>query len=418
MTEQALRDFIKEKALLDMDGENGILYQAVKNATISEEPLYALLSRYAYDNFPDVPSEEVQSFFLNITDIDPYLTITVPTLESINPSLWSANFPAPVAVVANEEIMADNGKVMYQKFDVEGNSSLISEEEEPNEMVIVVRENERIVGVNINENKTISGSDGIKTLLGDTEEYDSDNILAYINNSKICDWSNSNNTENKYVMVNKYSILDLHRENYESKISNINGSNTTMANERSNCPRDTRNNTDEIVSFKLKAGWSSWLFLRDSWANGNVELFIILKRFQFSPAFPGDITKAILTANKHVIGSRSRKALLDCSGVCTAKVNNLPGTGMATFNWNKVLHGEECTYSWIEEDKGDPIEVTTTTKVKFKGIEISRSMSVKWDPTKDDELGDGIADYCNPNALTGAAHDAGAHIEFILRERQ
>ena len=407
MKEQTLREFIKEKSLLDMDGENGILYQAIKNESVGKEPLYLLLSKYALNDFSSYSQEEIQKFFLNITDIDPYLTIMLPTLENIDPSSWNTKSPAPVAVSINQEISAENGKVMVQQFDSEGNSSLISKKEDPNQMVIVVKENERIVGVNMQTEKTISGNDMTKTLLGDIEEKPAKDVIEkYVYNSKICNWSNSNNPSKGYKMVNKYTIFDLYNGKVESKASNSDNSNVNIGAERNTCPRDTKNNHDEIVSFRLKGGWSSWLFLRDSWVNNNVELFVILKRFQFSPAYPGDITKAILVSNKLVIGSRSKGSLLDCSGVCTGKVNNLPGTGMATFNWNKIQHGEECTYSWIEEDKGDPIEVTTTTKVKFKGVEISRSMSIKWDPTKDDELGDGIADYCNPNALIGALHDA------------
>ena len=137
MEEPGVRTLLKAEALKKFDNDYDVLFELVKNKEVKPGITFLqYLNSLASSN----------EAFSNLGEEAPLLTILVPELHKFSAGTWNANEEMPVVVVI-ENSFEEKKHAPLTAFDHTGNQLTLASNKEPDMPVIVVKENDRVVGV-------------------------------------------------------------------------------------------------------------------------------------------------------------------------------------------------------------------------------------------------------------------------------
>ncbi len=137
--DQEIRKFIKAKSLVQVDKDYDVIYHLIKNDKLESGTTFReALSKYSY-NIENLDK---------ITSYDQRLTILVPYYDSLrNAEKWDINNDiSPKIVLRDWNISRDTKELKC--FDAKGNISNIKRHGIPDEYMLVVKSNERLISHN------------------------------------------------------------------------------------------------------------------------------------------------------------------------------------------------------------------------------------------------------------------------------
>jgi hypothetical protein len=149
MAEPGVRSLLKEEALKKFDNDCDVLFQLVKDKEV--KPGITFLQ---YLN----SLSSTQDAFSNLAEDAPLLTILVPHLSVFSAAKWNINDEIPVVAVLKNDFSEKNHTPL-PAFDRDGNQLSFESNKAPKRPVVVVKENERLVGVSATTRnaRTLSG---------------------------------------------------------------------------------------------------------------------------------------------------------------------------------------------------------------------------------------------------------------------
>lgn len=378
-----VREFVRKNALQRFDGDNNFLFQFSKNAPVTGSIKTNNQKSLSFSEmlFPDIERARNNSGF-NLLDslalIHPLLQIAIPTLSTDSIEIWDVAEQIPlVAFVpqnAGEEIPA---------YDANGTKYALNAKEEPDRLVIVVSENERVMAIPKSSNGRKNYDDVFCMQL--TPVYSTDYYDYY------------------------------YRADYYEAVNSCysgGGGNGYGGGHNSNpatCDRLVNFGKDRFGKFKF----NSMKILRDAeaWIDGKPELRCIITLGAHLPSNFNTLNKVFTEA---------RHEFKDCDwfGInCWPTWVDFYPTEVVT--WDKALFGNLMKYTWIEEDNGDPIELTLNHTTQFDngdGSKTSVGGSVKVTiKHRDYLLGESIVEYCDKTANGGYTYNTGL-ISFQVRQ--
>ena len=211
--DENLRLFIKQKAVQKYSGDYDFPYALVKDDIVTgKETLAEILLKYT-----DV--QHTRNFGNNffsqaIVEGDPYLSILVPVLSTVNPENWDTKQIPEVVSYTNEK------GVEFQGFGVNGKTKLYKREIEPNQMTIVCKNSEGLIGLDINSYETILGNTLEKAITGKVEKDDAlrDKLRKIVDKSDIKMKFQKNNKEITFVKLNDIFPESIKKTNDNKKL--------------------------------------------------------------------------------------------------------------------------------------------------------------------------------------------------------
>ena len=395
-----LKDYIVAKAGEKFNGDFEILYAMVKDDEVEGMTLHQILLEAAMSN----PEDEVpEDFFSNeVVKADPYLTVYVDGIYYESPELQEN----PVTVGYETAEIDDTEAEYYNAFTQEGESVQVTEYVDT-EMLIGIKENERLILVDATSWTTINTVSifsffkiicpGIQAYIAalqyeifvEGKTYKIVNLIfAQALYDELCLDSDGD------------GILDINDDcPFDAGPASNNGCPTSSGCTEPVCDRTNNPGKKDFVH-KFK-------FTSCSAYNSTKELFEgdreMRATFAFSPngGTPIQITKA---------ASFSKKSLRTSKwGSC--KSTKTVTAGWEVFDWDYCLYGEEGIVTWIEEDNPDS-KAKITLSFTFKKGPITAGVSVDIPlGSKDDKLGQSLVQYKDP-ALGGQSTYNTGNISF------
>lgn len=377
-----VRDFIREEALKEFDGDFDILLAEAITKQV-HDPVsgrFITFGQLLIGNEKASPNHRTAPLTANALAKElPLMQISIPALEQADAGNWDTETTVPLVAYipsdTNEGIPA---------YDAVGNESILSATDEPAELVVVVGENERLVPLP-------SGTDeqGDHSVFACSAKIEADPYYR----SGFYDYYFTNDY---FEAINRCEI---------NRLADDLPPQQTLA----TCDRDTRQKKDEL----------------------NKMIFVSRNAFQkVSEWFDGglDIEVTIFFANANGAVARVMKALHgkdhefnNCSIFkCVPEWFEIEAE---IITWDKSIYGTAMLYIWFEKDPGNTTTYTTSFSSSFNlnGVTTTAVNSVSVSTTdKDDPLGEAIVEYCDPADGDGTLYTTGGKagaIRFYARER-
>lgn len=168
---EEIREFIKIKSLEQVDKDYDVIYHLVKNDKLkSGKTFRESLSSYCSNNIGELDK---------ITSYDQRLTILVPYYDSLrNAEKWDVNNDISSKIILRDHNISRDIKEL-KCFDAKGNTSKIKRHGIPDEYMLVVKSNERLISHDNtnrlknteNVGKSLENEDGVFAYFMD-EEFD------------------------------------------------------------------------------------------------------------------------------------------------------------------------------------------------------------------------------------------------------
>lgn len=362
------RSFIKEEALKEFDGDFDILFAEVKDKDLSQTPLKnsnhktfgSFLKSFSASDSKLKSDEDFSAFLNSLLKEHPLLQISMPEISEASTKNWNDLNYIPLVAVIPDNFDESTTKVIAA-YDMYGNVSYLDVNNYPENPVIVIGQNERLVAVK-KENQNNKSYKLIKPCLEpyyETETY-------------------------KYFMP-----IDCGGDS-DTSDGNTGGGATTY-------DRDKNGNRDQLKKAEFE---SVDAFRRvEPWPTGRPEFKVIISYIEKE----GDnytaktITKILTKTDwvtRYIFWTRLK-----------TKHINLP-----IITWDKGIIGNSMKYTWIEQDN-------SSTKIQFS-IGISSSFG-KDDNTKitsgvtvtisaaDDEAGEAVVEYKDKTTGDGEGYSTG-----------
>lgn len=131
-----VRRLLKEESMKQFDNDYDVLFQMVKDKAL--KPTGITFMQY-------LNSLAGSNDLMRYVDKDlPLVTILVPSLRNFSAEKWDVSIEIPSVAVVNSN-HSEKKKMSLVAFDYKGNTLSMASNEEPNNPVIVVKENERVV---------------------------------------------------------------------------------------------------------------------------------------------------------------------------------------------------------------------------------------------------------------------------------
>lgn len=162
ITNNDVKDFIKQEALKEVDKDYDVIYHLVKNKKINNNFTFKeALAQYCPNSF----------YLDSITNDDPTLTIAIPYIDSsINAKAW--DIQEKPLVVYKSSTLSPTTKSLIQ-IDDQGKRNTIDRFKKPKSITLVVKSNERLTKESPTSTKSqpmgISNKDGIFAYFIDNE---------------------------------------------------------------------------------------------------------------------------------------------------------------------------------------------------------------------------------------------------------
>jgi hypothetical protein len=351
MSNTQLRKFVKTEVARQFDGDNNFLLIETLDKMIVES-VNGKTRSFKSILFGEKNDESWRVKKDSLFEFNPLIQVAVPNSPNFSNENWDTETTIPLVAYIPSKIVDD----VIHAYDSEGKEVLLSASTAPTQPVVVISENERLIGF-----PKLTTSPNARLRLPCAEAYFSTISTDY------------------YLMYDLNSVCD----------GGAGGGGTTppLGNSQGACTRDSRQNKDVLTKMKFNSIGD----LRDvnSWFDGGQELQITIV---FATA-NGAITKLTKYASGNDRDFRSCNWLgLNCSP-------SWFNINQEILTWDKSIYGDAMLYNWLERDGGDPVEYTTSFSTTFNNSDGSKSTinnQIKFTYSdKDDLFGDAIVEYCD-----------------------
>ncbi len=147
LSDQNVREFVKDRTLTRFDGDNNFLFQLEKDREIGRSASSAGKSggnTFADVLFPNASAGSRAGAAPNLLDslgqLHPLLQVAIPSLAQDSIENWDTATEIPLVAFVPEKVGDE-----IIAFDAAGNEHRLSATEEPDQLVIVISENERVM---------------------------------------------------------------------------------------------------------------------------------------------------------------------------------------------------------------------------------------------------------------------------------
>ncbi|MDR0604682.1 MAG: DUF3103 domain-containing protein [Bacteroidales bacterium] len=381
-TEDAdMRDFIKETSLKKFDGDNNFLFVQVENEYLN--PQTKSLSSTFKEKLRE-KSQVITKSSGNAMDFDeliasikikyPLLQVAVPDVYENSTAVWNTGDYKPLVAFLPENF--DDTAQYITAFDIDGKEYELDAQNPPENPVIVVSENERVVA--IPKSKAVSPSkcqalfETVSYLYIDAGCYRSNEILTeYVPHINY----NSNTSSQKYTPDTR----------------------SPQRSYNSDPPLVTR---DDVIT---KAKFVSMEALKqvESWANGAPEVeMVVTYTFKQNNTYSTQTVRKIFTDSDWTkggvfgIGRSTKEKTLD----------------VPVLYWDKDNFGILMKYTFIEVDGGSAREYTISYNNTYKvGNETTTVQASTKIPIEkyDDIIGEAVINYNDTVIGSGKMYSTG-----------
>ncbi len=387
LSDQNVRDFIKDRTLNRFDGDNNFLFQFEKDREIGRSASSAGKATgktLAEVLFPAARADSRVGTAPGLLDslgtLHPLLQVAIPSLAKDSIENWDTATRIPLVAYVPEK----EGDELIA-FDAEGNEHRLSATEEPDQLVIVISENERVMAT-AKSGKSASG--------GRAQMFD-DVVCMTLTPIYSTDEYNYYYRSDYYTAVNSC---------YSGGGSSGGGFNSGPV----PCDRDTRNNKDELVRMKFSS-------IRDfnfasQWFDGGLEIEVTVT-FARPNGAVAKVTKFISWPD------RDFKNCPFPGFTCKPAWKNV---NLEIITWDKETYGDAMHYFWVEKDPGTQSTLSTSFSTTFDNTDGSKSTLTNTlsftITTEDDLLGEAVVEYCDKANNEGYQYSTGK-IYFNVKER-
>lgn len=366
LKDESVRKFVSDNIQDQFDGDLNFLYHTTKNKSLGganaksltfEQALFGSQSNFRstessleFDPLMQVALRGNDDQLLAMEDIDP----NTPVLY-ISPNLDLKTNPIVPVINSAGEVSEWDIRVV------------------PDQPVLVIGQNERLVKVPKNPNARIAIEE---TCLQSATPYFSDGF-------------------NDYYFYTDYYCGD----------GGIGGTLDGGTGGTLGCDRDLNSNWERIDRVRFTT--MGWLDEASNWVDGAPEVYFIV--------FTGS-SQSNLAQVKKFIPKVDRSKWKDCGLFSGCKTEWVFPSNLEIFNWEKLAYSQTITIQWYEYDPGDSEtdEREVTYKDPITGIVFTRTETVVTS-NNDDDLGMTPVEYCNDAIGTDAKMYTTGQIDFVLR---
>lgn len=311
-------------------------------------------------------SVDAQGFIQRINAEKPLIQFSLPLLENQHPTDWNAESDQLPVVVVPEVIQ--NNKVPV--FNPDGTDQLLSTEEEPEALVLIIRQNERVVAVP--KNQALFETPGGVGL-------DCDGFME--------------------TGSHDYHMGDTYHDCTNPGSGTGGGTGGT---EPTGCDRDNDSRKDQLYQAKFTS-ISNYRWARDGWLNGQIEMQVMITYVQNGS--PQTITKLF----RHNENDYRYCNIFDCDPRWKDFLSEI-------FTWDKNAHGDNMKYTWMEYD-GTGGSVSSTITIPITTGTTTTTLSTTVTTNVDDlPLGEALVEYCDNTEGVGTTYNTGI-LEFRVRQQ-
>lgn len=367
-----LRGFIKTKALEAFDGDYNFLIETSKNENITNKKSgqQILFSNFLSEGDINDSSKKssTTSQLMNSIKINyPLLQIALPEFDNHKVAEWDIESSIPLVAYLPLHIQND----IIPAYDVEGNYYQLSASTPPENLVIVVKQNERVTVLDKSTKNRSNIFDDCEIIApafhqNDTNEYHFTDDL--MNQASLCSGGGGGSG----------------------------GGGTGGGSGNTGCDRDRKSGKDRLNKLKFNS-MPSFREIAE-WHDGAVELELTV----FYGDGPDD-EKDVKKVTKRFNGTRGE--FKNCSIFnCNPEWFDLYNTEIIT--WDKVEHSDVMQYVWMEKDGGGEQTFNLSFSGKFKGIKIEfkPKLTIKFN---DDKVGESLVEYCDNTDGDGYTYNTG-----------
>ncbi len=379
LKEPDMRRFIREEVLQQFDGDYNFLLGTHLNKPVritepSGRVREVTFKEALFDPQPANARSSADDFLDSLQQYYPLLQIAVPELANASAETWDEENDLPLIAVIPR---STQGLEYILAYDSEGNEHQLPINEEPTEPIIVISENERLIGVPKEKNGRV---DGLCPL----------SIDPYY----------STPTKNYYFLNDYYEAQNLCSLGGGSSGGGGPGGGSAGGG-TATCDRDIKNTKDELVKMKVN-DYNDFKRIND-WFDGGQEFIatIIMAKANGS----------VIQLQKAVTGKDGD--FRDCSWFnCQTIWRN---SGVEIVTWDKSIYGDTMVYDWIERDTGNSIEVSVDISTKINGTTVTATAK-RTITDEDDILKSSAVEYCDAANGDGYLYNTG-YVSFYVRQR-
>ena len=358
-----MREYVKSEALVDIDGENNMLYELVKFQPVGERSFANhLVANLPSRDTPKNARQNAEAFFSEQFEEMPLLSIGVP----VHLDEWDAKTFVPLVAVELSDY-DDQVSQYVRAYDAAGELHLLTLEEAPDVPTVVIRMNERIESRGKIAGKLMYDA---SDFVPQTSEFSQavrqfdNHILSRVSYGKVTN-----------AISARICLPGQHPPGCEEPPPpRPPGGGTPPCNSR-----DCKSGQDKIYSLKFNT--TTDFKQLELWTDRYLELYVhvFAQNIGFNPM-------------KIKFGDSDGKLhynyLQNCPNNCSAKV--YVANKSLQFQWNPTTNGQIIGFRWMEEDPASSISVS----FGYSPCPVCPSISVGYSRSKeDDELGDRLVNY-------------------------
>ncbi|MEM9340310.1 MAG: hypothetical protein AAGA66_16365 [Bacteroidota bacterium] len=391
------RNFLKQKTIQQFDGDYNFLIENSKNDQITTNSN----GRTTTLTFGEIlagsnsGARESDDFLRSINDLYPLMQVAIPELEVGDAKTWDTETTPLLVAFIPSNYDESNENTIISAYDFEGNHYELKSNEEPDQLVVVISENERLIAIPKSED-TPGGS-----RTNGTKRIGTCPILM--------DPYHESETHLYYFKEDVYPILN----GCAGGGGGGGGTGGSGSGSSDKCDREKNSDKkDHLLQAKFKDKGA--LRQVENWLSGKPEVTLYLSRGVYQANGSHTTQTLMYTIGKE--GWFTRTGVLRKLKI-TWKIIEAD-----LFRWDPSRFGDEMVYSWIEED--DPIFEggaswnanldltflnTSIGNVDFSG---TASFSIGG---QDDRMDQSFVEYCDNTDGNGTLY-RGTAMEFYVKQ--
>ncbi|MBD2756986.1 hypothetical protein [Spirosoma validum] len=425
LVDKDLRDFLRKEALKQFDNDYDVFFHALKGKKVKEGVTFSdLLATY----------HSSRQEFESVVNSLPKLTILVPDFIVTSAKRWDTEKLIPQVAVATTEL--EQKRVNYiQVYNAEGQESRIDPVKFPDNLVLVVKDNERI---------GVAGSGGRTTIDPTWDFYFTDQSNQYY-------FTSTHFNRAKAAPARSGTVANTNRVQSTAGVQTI-----------PNCPRedvyysneDFNNNVLERLAYFRFTSYDKVGFISENFTEGNLEIRAqVLLGGQSSGAFSnynfGTLSIPKTAALLSIPGYMDRvereygagwreifQGVLNehiAQGIMVESPSStLSGPwlvwGADVISWSPHRYGDEIKYIFKEHDEGETVKEVKTFETGFNASygkkdvwnigftgKVTGSTEISYTNTSDD-CGEQAVYYCSSFGLNAPYRSTG-DIDYAFEVR-
>ena len=389
-----VRNFLKEKTVQQFDGDYNFLIENSKEDQITttsngrtESVTFGQLLAGASSNSS---ARQSATFLDSLSELYPLLQVAIPELEVGDAESWNTASDPPLVAFVPSDYDESNQEAIITAYDFEGNEYELLASEEPNQLVIVISENERLIA--LPKPNSINGR---------ASGY------PVFNNCPIAALSAYHESETHlyYFKDDVYPMLNRCSGGGSSGGGSGGGSGgeSDGGSGTPSCDRDRKSGKDNLRMVKFQS--MNLLRKAESWFAGQVELRAIIV---IGSENSNDFDKI------EKFSKRKRYEYRECKWFkCETIWRDI---NAEILTWNKDEIGNRMKYEWIEEDSGIDVDIEISLPIKIKGKNVEGKIKVKV-PKKHTRLGSSYVEYCDDTDGNGRQYNTD-YLFFKVNQEQ